>query len=143
MNAFPIGSLCMNFGHASANSYIRSRYSGRSANVVITIGDSLCAMSRSLTLHQDQYGDRAGDQSAPTKVCSAPSAPMIGPPASIPAALPAFTTTLWPDNNARRSAPADDLVISTEIAAFPTTTVSPANAPITATTTGVVHKPIP
>src|SRR5215217_5237151 len=68
---------------------------------------------------------------------------MVGPPASIPAALPAFTTTLWPDNNARRSTPADDLVISTEIAAIPITTVSPDNAPITATTTGVVHKPIP
>ncbi len=68
---------------------------------------------------------------------------MIGPPTSMPAALPAFTTTLCPESNARRSAPADDRVMRTEIAAIPITTVTPDSAPITATTGGVVQTPIP
>jgi len=68
---------------------------------------------------------------------------MIGAPASIPAELPAFTTTLCPDSRARRSAPADDRVMTTEIAAIPSTTVSPESAPITATTAGVVQSPMP
>jgi hypothetical protein len=68
---------------------------------------------------------------------------MIGPPASIPAELPAFTTTFCPDSSARRSAPSDDRVMRTEIAAMPSTTVTPDTAPRTATTGGVVHRPMP
>lgn len=80
---------------------------------------------------------------APTSVCSAPAAAMIGPPASIPAELLALTTTLCPDSSVRRSAPADDRVMMTEMAAIPRTTVTPESAPITATTAGVVHRPMP
>ena len=76
-------------------------------------------------------------------VGSAPTAAITGPPMSNPAELPALTITDCPDNNARRSDPADDLVIRIEIAAIPSTTVTPDSAPNAATATGVVHTPIP
>ena len=79
----------------------------------------------------------------PISVCSAPAAAITGPPISSPAELPALTTTDCPDNNARRSAPADDLVIRIEIAAIPSTTVAPDSAPKAATAAGVVQTPIP
>ncbi|WP_185445876.1 hypothetical protein [Kribbella qitaiheensis] len=79
----------------------------------------------------------------PIRVCSAPAIAISGPPISNPAELPALTTTDCPDNKARRSAPTDDLVIRIEIAAIPSTTVTPDNAPNAATATGVVHTPIP
>lgn len=77
------------------------------------------------------------------RVCSAPIAAITGPPISSPAELPAFTITDCPDSNARRSAPPDDLVITIEIAAIPSTTVTPDSAPNPATAAGVVHTPIP
>lgn len=74
---------------------------------------------------------------------SAPATAITGPPIRNPAELLALTTTDCPDSNARRSAPADDLVISIEIAAIPSTTVTPESAPSTATAAGVVQMPIP
>lgn len=67
---------------------------------------------------------------------------MIGPPISRPAELLALTTTPCPLSRARRSAPADDWVMANEIAEIPITTVSPENAPATATTGGLGHRPI-
>lgn len=80
---------------------------------------------------------------APTSVVSAPIVAMIGPPTSRPAELPAFVTTVCPDNNARRSGPDDSRAISWEIAAFPMATVRPAPAPSAAIAGGVVHSPMP
>ncbi len=62
---------------------------------------------------------------------------------SNPAELAALTITVCPESNARRSDPAEDLVITIEIAAIPSTTVTPDSAPNPATATGAVQTPIP